>query len=198
MAQSPDPSKVKLYGHRFKPLEWSEMTPDQRAMITNLLTGERGSTTGPFNVLLRSPKMGDLAQKLGAETRFHSELPDSLKEMAILITARHWTAQYEWYAHKRIALKAGLDPAIVEAIRVGKRPQKMSAEERTVYDFCTELLSTKNVSDANFNAAVKAFGEKRLVNLMGVLGYYGLVSMMLNVDQYPIPDGSKPELEPLR
>jgi len=197
-AQTPDPTKVKMFGDRFKPLEWSEMSKEQQTMITNLVTGERGTTTGPFNALLRSPEMGDIAQKLGAQVRFHSELPEDLKEMAILITARHWTAQYEWIAHRRLAETAKLKPAIIAAIREGKRPQGMTADEQTIYNFVTELLKTSQVSDATFAAMKTTFGERRVVNLVGLIGYYGMVSMLLNVDRYPIPDGSKPELKPLQ
>ena len=197
-AQTPDPTKVKMFGDRFKPLECSEMSKEQQTMITNLVTGERGTTTGPFNALLRSPEMGDIAQKLGAQVRFHSELPEDLKEMAILITARHWTAQYEWIAHRRLAETAKLKPAIITAIREGKRPQGMTADEQTIYNFATELLKTSQVSDATFAAMKTTFGERRVVNLVGLIGYYGMVSMLLNVDRYPIPDGSKPELLPLK
>lgn len=196
-AQAPDARDVKLAGDRFRPLSYDEMTPDQRAMIEHLLAGERTSTGGPFNVLLRSPRMGDLAQQFGAQVRFHSSLPPRLNEMAILITARHWTSQYEWYAHKTLALRAGLQPAIVEAIAAGKRPSSMTADEQALYNFETELLETKQVSDATFKAAIAAFTERGVVDLIGVMGYYGLVSMALNVDRYPLPDGAAPELKPL-
>ena len=118
--------------------------------------------------------------------------------MAILITARAWTAQYEWYAHKSAALQAGLNPAIVDAIGGGKKPASMTAEEEVVYNFCTELLTTKQVSDPTFQSAVKSFGERGVVDLIGVTGYYQLVSMLLNVDRYPLPAGAKPELQALR
>ena len=113
-AQAPSPRDVKLVGDRFRPSDLDEMTPPQRTMIEHLLAGERAGTGGPFNVFLRSPEMGDIAQQLGAHIRFHSSLPRRLNEMAILIVARDWTAHYEWYAHKRLALQAGLQPDIVE------------------------------------------------------------------------------------
>src|SRR6201998_4942112 len=102
------PPKLDLRGARLKPLTYEQMTPEQKAMIDHLLSGERATTTGPFNVLLRSPEMGDLAQKFGAEMRYHSSIPRKLNEFAIMITARHWTSQYEWYAHQRDGLKYGL------------------------------------------------------------------------------------------
>lgn len=196
-AQAPDAREVKLFGDRFKPLTYAEMTPEQKTMIGHLLAGERAGTGGPFNVLLRSPAMGDIAQQLGEQVRYHSSLPRRLNEMAILITARHWTAQYEWSAHKRLALQAGLAPAIVDAIARGGRPSAMTPEEQALYVFATELLETKQVSDAAFAAAVAAFGERGVVDLLCNLGYYQLVSMALNVDRYPLPDGTAPELRPI-
>src|ERR1700723_1326483 len=111
---------LKLAGDRFKPLTYETMTPEQRKMTDDVLSGERASMAGPYNVLLRSPEMGDLAQKFGAYTRFHSSLPPRLNEFVILITARQWTAQFEWTAHRKIALAAGLNPAIVDALAAGK------------------------------------------------------------------------------
>ena len=193
----PDPKTIKFSGDRFKPLTWDDMTPAQRTMVEHLLAGPRAGANGPFNVLLRSPEMGDIAQQFGASMRFNQSMPRKLNEMAIIITARYWTAQYEWYAHKRAALQAGLDPAIVDAIQHGRRPAAMQKDETAVYTFCTELLNTKHVSDATFAAAKTAVGEKGVVDLMGVMSWYQMVSMMLNVDRYPLPDGAKPELEPL-
>ncbi len=190
---------LNMRGDRFKPLTYQQLTAEQRAMIDHLLKGDRGgTTTGPFNVFLRSPEMGDLAQQLGAQVRFHSSIPRKLNEMAILMTARVWAAQYEWYAHKRLALEAGLNPAIVDAIANGKKPPALSAEEEAVYNFCNELLNTKQVSDPTFQAAVGKFGERGAVDMINVMGYYTLVSMALNVDRYPLPEGAKPELKPLK
>jgi 4-carboxymuconolactone decarboxylase len=116
----------------------------------------------------------------------------------IIITARHWTSHYEWYAHKRAALQNGVTPATVEAIAAGRRPTTMQADEEVVYNFCTELLTNKQVSDQTFQAAKDKFGERGIVDLIGVSGYYGLVSMLLNVDRYPLRDGVQAELKPLR
>ena len=198
VAQTPRARDVKLVGDRFKGLTYDEMTPDQKTMIDHLFSGERGGAGGPFNALLRSPKMGDVAQQLGAQVRFHSSLPAKLNELAIIMTARHWTAQYEWYAHRRLALQAGVSAATADAIAAGQRPTSMSPEEEAVYNFGTELLNTKGVRDATFQAVVNKFGERGVVDLVGVMGYYHLVSMLLNVDRYPLPAGVKPELQPLR
>jgi 4-carboxymuconolactone decarboxylase len=197
-AAPPDPNTVKLVGDRFKPLTYRDMTPEQKKMFESLISGERRGAGGPFNVLLRSPEMGDLAQKFGASMRFHSTIPPKLNELAIIITARHWTSHYEWYAHKRAALAAGLSAAIVDAIASGTRPAVMQPDEEAVYNFCTELVTNKQVSDRTFQAAKDKFGERGVVDLIGVSGYYGLVSMLLNVDRYPLPDGVQAELKPLR
>ena len=195
--QRPDPRSVRLRGDRFKPLTCDEMTPAQKTMSEHLLAGPRAGANGPFNVLLRSPEIGDLGQQFGASTRFNSSLPQRLYELAIIITARHWTSQYEWQAHHRSALQAGLSPAIADAIAQGKRPAVMQKDEEAVYNFCTELLNTKQVSDATFAAVKNGLGERQVVDLIAVMGWYGTVSMLLNTDRYPVPEGTQPELKPL-
>jgi len=197
ISQAPATRDLHLRGDRFKPLTYDKLTPEQKTMAENLLSGERGGMNGPFNVTLRSPEMGDQAQKLGAQLRFHTSLPKKLNELAIIMTARFWTAQYEWSAHKRAALAAGLSPAIIDAIAAGKRPASMQPDEEAVYNFGSELLKTRQVSDAAFKAVVDKFGERGAVDLTGVMGYYCFVSMMLDIDRYPLPEGEKPELKPL-
>jgi len=187
--------ELHLRGDRFKPLTYDLMTPEQKTLTDHLLSGERRTMDGPFNAMLRSPEMGDLAQKLGAYLRFHSSVPRKLNELAIIITARHWNSQFEWYAHHRYALEAGVSPAIADAVAAGKRPASMQPDEEAVYSFCTELLTTKQVSDKTFDAAVKTLGERGVMDLIGVMGYYHFVSMVLNVDRYPLPEGAKPELK---
>lgn len=184
---------LDLVGNRFRPLEYAELDEAQRAMVGHILDGPRTAVRGPFNVLLRAPEMGDLAQELGAYVRFKSSLPGSLREMAIIMTAAHWAAEYEWYAHKRAALDEGLDPAIVDAIAAGSRPASMQANEAALYAFCDELLNDHHVSDATFAAATGVFGERAVVEIIGTVGYYSMVSMLLNVDEYPLPDGVAPE-----
>jgi len=199
-AQAPAPNArdIQLVGDRFKPLKWDEMTPEQKTMMEHLASGPRRGAGGPFNVLLRSPEMGDIVQAFGAQMRFKSSLPSKLNEMAIIITARHWTAQYEWNAHRTAAAQAGLNEAIIQSIAAGKRPASMDADETVIYNFATELLNTKQVSDPVFKAVKDKFGERGTVDLISVMGYYQLVSMLLNVDRYPLPAGAKPELQPLK
>ena len=177
---------------RFKPLSLDEMTPEQRRMAENVLSGPRKGLRGPFTTFLYSPETGDHAQKLGAQVRFKNSLPEKLKELAILVVARFWTAQFEWHAHHRMALEAGLDPAIGKAIAEGKRPERMSDDEAAVYAFASELLETKEVSDATFAGIKDRFGEKGVVDLIYTMGYYCLVSMTLNVNRYPLPPDATP------
>lgn len=139
--------------------------------------------------------MGDLAQNLGAYLRFHSSLPRKLNEFAILITGRYWTSQYEFYAHRPLAIEAGLSESIINAVAEGKRPAGMQPDEAAGYDFCNEMLITKQVSDAKFKVVADKFGERGAVDLTAVMGYYHFVSMMLNLDRYPLPEGAKPPLK---
>ena len=182
---------------RFKTLTPETLAPEQRRVAEAIVKGPRGGMRGPFNALLRSPGLADAAQKLGEQVRFKLSLPAPLRELAILLTARHWTAQYEWYAHNKIAREAGLAGGICEAIAEGKRPAGMSADEAVVYEFCAELLGTTQMSDATFGKTRERFGEAGVIELTGTCGYYSLVAMVLNVDRQPLPEGAVP-LRPLR
>jgi len=180
---------------RFKELQTSEMTEAQRKAYEGIISGPRGGARGPFNALLRSPDLADRVQRVGEYVRFKSSLPGRLNELAILIVARYWTAQYEWYAHRKLSIEAGLDPKIADAIAGRKRPAGMKEDEAAVYDFCTELHEKKSVGDAAYASAQKLFGEQGVIDLVGASGYYTIVSMVLNVDRHPLPDGVTP-LEP--
>ena len=182
--------ELNLRGDRFRPLTWERMTPAQKTMVADLLAGTRTSLNGPFNALLRSPEMGNSLQKLGEYLRFRSSVPRRLNEMAILLTAKWWSSQYEWYGHKTAALEAGLSQAVIDDIQAGRRPAQMDADEAVIYGFATELRERRRVSDATFKAAVNLLGEQGVIDLVAVMGYYDLVSMVLNVDRYPLPDGA--------
>jgi 4-carboxymuconolactone decarboxylase len=195
---------------RFRLIPFTEMTPEQRKYADAVMAGPTSSTGSaavvpgastigsPFNVYLRSPLLAGRLRVVAEYLRFQTSLPFKLNELAILITARKWTAQYEWFAHHRLALKAGLDPAIAEDIAQGRRPAKMAPDEEIVYNFCHELHTTHQVSDAAFNAMKDKFGEQGVVDLIAVSGYYEMVSMILNVDRAPIPGGGKPPLPILK
>ena len=184
-------------GRRFKLLTEAEMTPRQREAHHGIVSGPRKGALGPFNALLRSPDAADRVQKVGEYVRFESVIPAPLNEMAILIAGRAWNAQFEFWAHSRLGKAAGLDGAIIDAIAENRRPATMSADERIVYDFCTELFRDKRVSDPTFKAVSDRFGEQGVIDLIVAVGYYSTVSMILNVDRYPLPDGEAPPLKPL-
>ncbi len=166
-----------------------------RAKLASFKAAEPGPLGGPFNMMLRSPEIGNIVQSLGGAIRFKSALPAKLNEFAICITARYWTANYEWHAHCRLALEAGLDPAKAQAVAENRRPDNMDEAEAIVYDFSHELHHTKQVSDANFKRALDCFGERGVFDLIAVNGYYSLVSMVLNVDRVPLPEGAQPALK---
>jgi 4-carboxymuconolactone decarboxylase len=177
---------------RFSALTEKEMNAEQREVYRGIVSGPRGGARGPFNALLRSPELADAAQKLGAYVRFKTSLPAKLNELAILVTARYWTAQFEWYAHAQLAEKAGLAVDVISEISRGEKPKKLSKEEIAIYSFAKELHEKKEVSDATFAAVKDLFGEKGVIDLVGACGYYTMVSMILNVERQPLPDG-KPD-----
>jgi 4-carboxymuconolactone decarboxylase len=183
---------------RFKPLAPEEMTPAQKAMVEAIQSGPRGGgLRGPFKALMRSPELGDLVQRVGAYVRYSSSIPAALNEMAICLAGRRWNAQYEFYAHRELGLKAGMRPEVADAIAAGRRPDPITPDEAVVYDFCHELLYTTQVSDAHFAAVKDRFGERGVIDLVGAVGYYSLVSMVLNVDRVQLPPGVEPMLKPL-
>jgi len=181
---------------RFPPLKPEEMSPQQREAAEAIAAGPRGGLRGPFQAWLRSPELANRLQRVGEYLRFSSSVPRRLNELAILITARAWDAEFEWWAHRRLALDAGLDPAVADDIAEGRRPASMQTDEAVVYDFCTELRTTRRVSDATLAAALELLGEQGVIELIGVSGYYDVVSMTLNVAEVPLPDGAEP-LKPL-
>jgi 4-carboxymuconolactone decarboxylase len=184
-------------GRRFTLLTEATMTPRQREVYQGIVSGPRKGAVGPFNALLRSPEVADRVQRVGEYVRFQTTIPAPLNEMAILITGRFWGAQFEFWAHRRLAKTAGLADGIVDAIAEGRRPPTMSDDERIVYDFCIELFRDKGVSDRTFKGVVDRFGEQGVIDLIAASGYYSIVSMVLNVDRYPLPEGEQPPLRPV-
>ncbi len=175
---------------RLPPLDPAAWTEEQRRVAEEIVSGPRGGMPGPFNAWLRSPDLAARLQKVGEYARFRTSLPAALNELAILIVARHWSAAFEWYAHYQLALKAGLAPAIAEAIAHRRRPEGMSEDEAMVQDFARALLETHDVPDALFARLRARFGERGIVDLIGTLGYYVAVSMTLNIARVPVPPES--------
>ena len=182
---------------RFPQLTKETLNEEQRRVAAEITKQSSSGIGGPWNVMLRSPEMADRLTKLLDYLRFKTSLPLRLNELAIMITARHWSSQYEWWSHHRYAKKAGLSEAMMADLAQGKRPEGMQPDETAVYDFCTEMDQKHFVSDATFKMTKDAFGEKGVVDLIGVMSWYQMVSMLLNTDRYPLPDGVQPELKPL-
>jgi 4-carboxymuconolactone decarboxylase len=181
---------------RFKEIPPEQMTEEQRAVCAQMVAGIRGRVPPPFQALLPSPTLCGHAQALGEFLRYKTSLPPRLSELAILVTGRFWTAQYEWHVHAQMAEKGGLDPKIIAAIAERRDPTAlMKDDERAVYAFARALHENHKVDDATYGSAVKQLSERGTVELVGLLGYYTLISMTLNVFQVPVPGGALPLAE---
>jgi 4-carboxymuconolactone decarboxylase len=166
---------------RLPAFDAAQASPGQKAVLDEILSGPRGNLNGPFLGWIYSPELAQHAQRLGAFCRYRTGLPLRLSELAILVTAARWQAQAEWYIHYPIALEAGVPAALAEQIRTGGEPQFEEPDDALIYAFATELYDAKRVSDATYARAIERFGREVTVNLVGLLGYYALVAMTLNV-----------------
>ena len=188
-----------LRGNRITtPNDYEKLTPQQQAYVKSILDGPRSAISGPLGVMMVSPALGDLTQKAMAYARFSGQegfgiVPPKLNELAILVVAKHWSAEYVWNAHHNYGVRVGLTPEVVESIRVGKRPAAMEKDVEAVYNFATELITSRMVSDATLQAAKAVLGGDRgVVDLVGTMGLYQISSMMVSVDQTPLGQGQKP------
>jgi 4-carboxymuconolactone decarboxylase len=180
---------------RLPPIPKTQWT-DSQAKAAAEFTKMRGQEPfGPFAVMLRSPDVMLRAGAMGDYMRYKTSLPRALNEMIILLTARHWSQQFEWHIHRPMALQAGLSETIVNAISSGRRPETMSVDETVVYEFTTELLRLQNVGDDAYAKARDRFGEPGVIDMVGVAGYYSFLSMMMNTARTAVPAGS--EVPPL-
>ncbi len=180
---------------RMPPLPEDRLTPEQKAAVEEFKAARNTNRFGgPFVPLLRSPEMMNRARNVGDYVRYRSALPPRLSEFVILLTARHWTQNYEWYVHAPIAEREGLDAAVIEAVADGRRPAAMAEDEAAVYDFCTELLRTHGVSDPTYARMVSHLGEKGVIDTIGILGYYQLLAMVMNTARTALPEGVEPGL----
>jgi 4-carboxymuconolactone decarboxylase len=162
----------------------------QRAVHDAILAGPRGVVEGPLRVWLLSPDLADRAQELGAFCRFGTSLPPLLSELAILILGHHWQAGFEWHIHAPIAERAGLHPVVIDEIRRGELPN-LVGDAQIVYKFSRQLIEQRYVDDLNYEAAVVALGQRGVVELVGILGYYTLISMTIRAFRIPVPDGAE-------
>jgi len=176
---------------RYRQLQPGELDARQRRILEDCMAGPRGSVPPPVHVWLQSPGLADHAHRLGAHVRFGTGFPPNLIEIAILVTARYWTAQFEWQAHARLAAQAGVSLAVIDAIAERRTPHFADPDEQLVYDFCHGFYRDHRVDDATYERAVTRFGEKGVVDLAGLIGYYSFVSVTLNVFEVPSPPGAK-------
>lgn len=178
---------------RLPAITQDQLSPDQRTLIEAIRSGPRGPATeirGPFAVFLHAPAFGELAQQLGGFCRLKTRVPPRLSEFAILVTARLWRAQYEWHAHAVHAERAGVAPRTIAALRAGRAPKSAPADERAVYAFIKELYRGKRVSDRTYRRVRALLGDQGTVELVGILGYYVMVAMLLDVFRMPVPEGA--------
>jgi 4-carboxymuconolactone decarboxylase len=169
-----------------------QLTPEQRSLMSAIASGPRGTfkMSGPFFCYLHAPGFGELAQKLGAYCRFGTSIAPRLTEFAILATAQFWKAHYEWAAHEPQALKAGVKPATIQALRAGREPTSAPKDERAIYAFIKQLYATRRAGDRAYKAAHAVVGDAGMVELVGLLGYYAMVAMTLNVFRMPVAEGT--------
>ncbi len=185
---------------RLPPIELENYSPEQKAAYDEFyatrgkhLGGapQPGSFAGPWGIFIRSPELMTLTQRMGEYLRYRCAISGRLSELAILLVARHWSADFEWYAHAKIGLKEGLSQATVDAIREARRPDDLKADEQVIHDYVSELLVTRRVSDTTYARAEKMFGDKGLIDICGVIGYYSMLAMTMNVGRVDTPDGSR-------
>lgn len=182
---------------RLPPLPSEQWSAEQRAAADEVVRGPRGRLLAPFVPMLRSPELMLHAQRLGEYLRYRNALGQRLTELAILVTARHWTQPVEWAIHAPIAQREGVAAETVAAIAAGRRPAQMTDDEALVHDFSVELLRTQTVGDATWRRAVAHLGERGVVDLIGIAGYYGFLSMLMNAAHTPAPPSDAAPLQPL-
>jgi len=182
-------SRIPLF-----PLE--NMTVEQQRVYDAMVAGPRGVVVGPMRAALHRAELADKWQQLGEILRYRTSLPPRLSELAILVTARHWGSQLEWQQHAPAALKGGLSPAVIEALRCGRHPQFANVDEEALYDYCMELHEKHSVNEDTYQHALDAFGVLGVVDLTALIGYYSMVAMTLIAHEIPLPAGAKPELPP--
>jgi 4-carboxymuconolactone decarboxylase len=179
---------------RMPPIPVESMNEAQRAAARELEAGRRGGVVGPFIPLLRSPELLNRVQRLGDYVRYDSHLEPRISELAILTTARYWTQQFEWQAHHDVAVSVGVDAQALAAIAAGRRPSALPEDQSVAYDTIDELFRIGTVSDETYSRALSTFGEAGVVDLIGIVGYYTLLAMTMNVAQTPLPAGVDPPL----
>ena len=169
----------------------ASLNPAQAAIAEAIVAGPRGKLEGPLAVWLNSPELADRAQRLGEFCRYHTALPPQLSELLILCMAVHWQAGLEWAIHAPIARRAGIGEDVLRALASGEAPVLADPDQAAVHRFAVELLERKSVSDATYELAVARLGVEAVVEMVGILGYYGLISMTIRAFNIPVPSGGE-------
>jgi 4-carboxymuconolactone decarboxylase len=177
---------------RYRDLSVEDMTPAQKEVHDEIVAGRRGRFGGPFQLLVRAPEACRHLSRLGEYLRWESSLAPALSELAICLTARHLRAGFEWHAHAPLAVAAGVPPAAIEAIRNGTAAHFTARDQALVYRLVTELIETKRLGDATFAEAIAAFGERGVVELGTIIGYYTAIGNALNAFEVALPAGTAP------
>jgi len=175
---------------RLPPIPAGDLTPEQRDAIDELRRTRGTELRGPWIPLLRSPEVLSRARNMGDYLRYESSLPPELSEFLIVMTAAEWRQQYEWHAHRAIALDAGVPAKTLDALAEGRRPHDMTAEHAALYELFTELHRNHSVSDTTYAAATALFGERGVIDAIGIVGYYTLLAMVMNTARTPLPAGA--------
>jgi len=180
---------------RLTSIDLDNLSTQQQVVVDKMLSGPRGSMRGPFESLLRRPELCDRVQNLGAYCRFDTSLSSDVAELAIILTGKHWAAQFEFWAHARLAREAGLPDEIIESVRIGNDPifseNEKDRQYSAIYTFVKEYFATNRISDQTYAIAKEEVGENGIIDLVGIMGYYCLVSLTLNTFEISIPDGEK-------
>jgi 4-carboxymuconolactone decarboxylase len=199
--RSPARQSNRQPAQRLPVLDLDHLSPEQQAVVDAINSGPRGRfvNQGPFVAFLHAPAFGMLAQRLGGHLRFKTSVPPRLSEFAILCTGQYWKAQFEWYAHARIALKCGVKEETIRDLHAGRTPRSAPRDEMAIHAFVKELYATRRVSNANYARVHKLLGDAGMIELVAILGYYVMISMTLNVFRMPLPEGASPPFkEPSR
>ena len=180
---------------RFPHLKPEEMSPAQREVAAEITAGPRGEVRGPFIAWIHHPELARRLQALGEQLRWKAKLPPQLIELAVLVCARRWTCQHEWFMHEKLAREAGIDSQTLVSLSRGEKPDRLSPEQSAVYDFCKDLHATGRASDGAFEAVRSRFGLEGALELIALSGYYSLMAMVLNTAGLPLPGNAQPPLK---
>ena len=176
---------------RYEEIQPERMTAQQKAVYEAIAGGPRGGVQGPFPVLLHNPGLASAAEKLGAYVRYRSAIPERLKELAISVIGRFWGAHFEWDAHSRLAIEAGIDPSVIDAIKEGRWPGFANADEEVIYEFCMTMLEKKAVDDETYARCLEVLGQRGLIDLAATMTHYTMIAITLNAFAVPLPEGAE-------